>query len=439
MSAAMRLPLANPSRLTVGHGRRAEFGVGAGELSPSGRRVGFTHLESTAEGVICRGARVARATLARMTSSDGPDAVSSVVTVSDPGELIAATPALLGFPPRSSLVAMALGGASGVRLGLTLRIDLPPPEHITAAAESVVHGILLDEPLGVVIVVVGAGGDAGPPAIELVERVVAGLESRAVDVPLALWTESIDGGSRWSCYDACACTGIIPRPEETPLVVAAIAEGRVVRGDRADLARLVAPADEDRIRRREAMLVATIDGAVDGAVDGAADGAESGERDAGDGVIEGIATLDAALDAVAEFAANATSGDAAAGGAAEDGIVLDDEQVLALTWALATPAVRDVAIAACTGSRPAAAEALWTALVRETPDPEAAEPAALLALSALLRGDGALANVALDRAESAWPGHSLTATLRDLARAGTRPSELRACLTGCPPPFPAQR
>jgi hypothetical protein len=355
-----------------------------------------------------------------MTSSDGPDAVSSVVTVSEPGELIAATPVLLGFPPRSSLVAMALGGASGARLGLTLRIDLPPPEHITAAAESVVQGILFDEPLGVVVIVIGVGGDAGPPATELVEHVVAGLESRGVDVPLTLWAESTDGGSRWSCYDACACTGIVPRANETPLAVAAIADGRVVRGDRADLERLVAPADDDRIRRREAMLVAAIDGMVGPEIGGG----DSGERYPGDGVIEGIAALDAALDAVAELVANETP-TAVAGG-----MVLDDEQVLALTWALATPAVRDVAIAACTGSRPAAAEALWTALVRETPDPEAAEPAALLALSALLRGDGALANVALDRAESAWPGHGLTATLRDLARVGTRPSELRACLAG---------
>ncbi|MBA3905249.1 MAG: DUF4192 domain-containing protein, partial [Pseudonocardiales bacterium] len=195
-----------------------------------------------------------------MTSSHLPDAV---VTVSDPGELIAATPALLGFPPRSSLVAMALGGASGARLGLTLRIDLPPPEHIAAAAESVVHGILLDEPLNVVVIVVAPGGDAGPPAVELVDAVVAGLESRAVEVPLTLWAESTRGGSRWSCYDACACTGTVPGGIETSLVVAALAEGRVVRGDRTDLERLVAPSDEGRIRRREAMLVAAIDAAVD--------------------------------------------------------------------------------------------------------------------------------------------------------------------------------
>lgn len=345
-----------------------------------------------------------------MSSSDTPDA--SVVSVSDPGELIAATPVLLGFPPRSSLVAMALGGASGARLGLTLRIDLPPPEHIAPAAESVVQGILLDDPQRVVVLVIAPGGDAGPPATELVERVVAGLESRAVEVPLALWAESTAGGSPWWCYDACACVGVVPAPEETPLVVAVLAEGRVVRGDRAELERLVAPADEGRIRRREAMLVAAID--AEAATASAID-------DPVDDVISAIAVLDASLDAAAEAGADV-------------GPTLDDDRVLALVRALGIPKVRDVAIAACTGSRPVAAEALWTALARETPDPEAAEPAALLALSALLRGDGALANVALDRAEAAWPGHGLTATLRDLARAGTRPSELRACLAGGPPP-----
>jgi hypothetical protein len=94
------------------------------------------------------------------------------------------------------------------------------------------------------------------------------------------------------------------------------------------------------------------------------------------------------------------------------------------------PAVREAAIAACAGPRPAAAETLWAALTRGTPDPEAAEPAALLALMGLLQGDGALANVALQRAEAAWPGHRFTATVRGLAAIGIRPSELRSCLTG---------
>ena len=398
----------------------------------------------------CRGAPGPAATLDRMTSSDLPDAASAVVTVSDPGELIAATPVLLGFAPRSSLVAMALGGPSGGRLGLTLRIDLPPPEHTAAAAEAVVRGLLLDDPRGVVVLVVGPGGDAGPPAGELVAQVVAGLEARAIDVPLALWAESTRRGSRWSCYDACGCTGTVPGAAETPLAVAVRTEGRVVLDDRSDLERLVTPADEGRIRRREALLVAEIDAAV---------GDGSGPR-SGDGVVEGIAALDAALDAVAASISPSTApGGTAPGGTGpggtgpggtgpggtgpggtlpgEAGPVLTDEQVLAVAWALSTPAARDRAIAACTGSRPAVAEALWALLAREMPDPEAAEPAALLALSALLRGDGALANVALDRAEVAWPGHGFTAMLRDLARTGTRPGELRACLAGRPTPLDA--
>ena len=160
------------------------------------------------------------------------------------------------------------------------------------------------------------------------------------------------------------------------------------------------------------------------------------------------AALDAAQEALAEVRgesraaepgaepAPASDGGGASGGASGVGADgwLDDERVVALTRALQIPVVRDAAVAACTGSRPAAAEALWAALARGTPDPEAAEPAALLALMGLLRGDGALANVALRRAESAWPGHHFTETLRGLAAAGIRPSELRACLTGVPVP-----
>ncbi len=145
---------------------------------------------------------------------------------------------------------------------------------------------------------------------------------------------------------------------------------------------------------------------------------------------EGIAALDAALAA----ARAVVTGPAPVGDDRHGDDWLDDERVVALTRALQLPAVREAAIAACTGSRPAAAEALWAALTRGTPDPEAAEPAALLALLGLLQGDGALANVALQRAEAAWPGHSFTATLRGLAAIGIRPSELRDCLTGAPAP-----
>ena len=418
----------------------------------------------------------------------------TTVSLSEPGDLIAATPALLGFVPRSSLVAMSLGGASGRRLGLTLRSDLPPPEHVAEAAEKVVAGLLLDHPAAVVVIVIGPGGDAGPPAVEFVERVMARLAEHGVDACHALWTGSTSAGSRWRCYGECGCTGLVPPSSTSPLMAAARAEGRVVRADRSELERLVAPVDERVLRRREALLDAAVDAEADATFAAFADFATpasapttgattpaastpadstptattaeaaasdaAGRRGAGERgrwvdprieVVEGIAVLDAALDVaqealaargestVAEPAiepAQASDGGGASGGASGVGADgwLDDERVVALTRALQIPVVRDAAVAACTGSRPAAAEALWAALARGTPDPEAAEPAALLALMGLLQGDGALANVALRRAESAWPGHHLTETLRGLAAAAIRPGELRACLTGVPVP-----
>jgi hypothetical protein len=59
------------------------------------------------------------------------------------------------------------------------------------------------------------------------------------------------------------------------------------------------------------------------------------------------------------------------------------------------------------------------------PDPEAAEAAVLLAHCALMRGDGALACVALRRAQQAWPGHRLSALLQAALDSGTNPAELR--------------
>ncbi|HWR46990.1 MAG TPA: DUF4192 family protein, partial [Pseudonocardiaceae bacterium] len=64
--------------------------------------------------------------------------------------------------------------------------------------------------------------------------------------------------------------------------------------------------------------------------------------------------------------------------------------------------------------------------VRATPAPERAEPAALLALSAYVRGDGALAGVALDAALHACPQHSLSGLLRAALDAGLPPELLRS-------------
>ncbi len=226
------------------------------------------------------------------------------------------------------------------------------------------------------------------------------MAEQGIVVHTVLWAEHTGAGARWACYDECGCAGLLPDPRTTAVAVAAVTAGQVVYADRAELELLVAPADRERLRRRDRLLTRAV-------------GAELAvpEPAAPVDVARHLAVLDSAID------------DAGAGR-----LDLDDARVLALTGALVLPAVRDAALERCAGPAATSAEQLWAALARETPDPEAAEPAALLAVSALLRGAGALANVALDRAERAWPGHRLTAILRSAAEAGLSPDRMRECL-----------
>jgi hypothetical protein len=330
--------------------------------------------------------------------------------VRNQGELVAAVPAMLGFHPRESLVLMATGGRSGRRLGLTLRVDLPPPEHPDYAEHaelivaSAVRGVLLDEPAGAIAVVVSESGDP-PEALPhplLAGRVALALEEQHLPVQALMWAEHTTGGARWACYEQCGCAGVVPDPATTPFVAAVVAEGRVVHADRAALEALVAPAESAVLRRRETRLIQAADGELEG--------------------VGGEVVLDPA---VGMFVVDAAIADAAAGR-----LVLADDTVVALATALGIDEVRAAALRRCAGPQAAAAEQLWAALARETPDPEAAEPATLLAMSALLRGDGALANIALDRAERAWPGHAFAALVRRAAAAGLRPSLMRGMLLG---------
>jgi len=257
-----------------------------------------------------------------------------------------------------------------------------------------------------------AESEAVPPRPELVAVVTAALEGCGIPVRMRAWVAGTAGGAPWACYDECGCRGVLPDPGATPLAATAVAAGVVVHPDRAELERLVAPVAPEVLRRRERLLTRAVDTASRTA------GTRSSEE-SGDGGARAVV-------------------DAALADAAEGRLRLDDGRVLALALALADPLVRDATLVRCAVPGAESAEQLWAALARETPDPEAAEPAALLAACALLRGDGALAGIALDRAERAWPGHRLTGLLRAAWQAGMRPEQVRECLRTAPLP-PAAR
>jgi hypothetical protein len=68
---------------------------------------------------------------------------------------------------------------------------------------------------------------------------------------------------------------------------------------------------------------------------------------------------------------------------------------------------------------------LWTDLVRRADAARVPGPAALLAFTAWQCGEGALANIAIDRALAADPGYSMALLLRDVIDAGVPPSAAR--------------
>jgi hypothetical protein len=97
-------------------------------------------------------------------------------------------------------------------------------------------------------------------------------------------------------------------------------------------------------------------------------------------------------------------------------------------WGLADPAVRDIGLELTLGVEAHAAEALWVECTRRAPSPFDATPATLLAVSAWLRGDGAMANIALERALDSDPECVLARMLQAALMSCTPPGRLREVL-----------
>lgn len=331
--------------------------------------------------------------------------VPTKIRLSDPAELVAALPYLVGFFPRDSLVVVCLHGPRP-RIGLVVRVDLPPPGQERALARSLLAPVVTTRPSSVVLVVVGGGRPhpvLGFPAAAAVATVAGALDEHGVPTRQRMWVEALQENARWSCYERC-CGGRLPTPQASPVAAAAAVAGQVTFADREELRRLVAPDGGDVLARRGALL----DGAV-------VELDRELAQDPGAVLRRHLAVVRDAVEA-------ATRGELPA----------TDDQVVALALALADRSVRDWCLRWCRGDRSgaagddraAAAEQLWLALTRATPPPESANPATLAGLTAYLRGNGALAGMALDCALQAWPGHDLATLLAAALDAGLPPSSL---------------
>lgn len=311
-----------------------------------------------------------------------------------PGELIAALPYLLGFHPLDSLVVATIQPGAPPTVGLVLRADLPPAGHEREFAEQLCAPLRARNIALAVLVVIG-GPPQPPPAVAVLRTALAGLK---ITVVHALRAESTAAGAVWTCLDDPQRCGRLPDPAASPLAALSVAAGEVTFADREQLHGLVAPHDDDALRRRGHLLDLAV-------------AATTGHHDEST-VVNGVRLVRTAAAAAARGQLPST-----------------DEEIVRLAVALSEPLVRDSCLDLCLGPSARAAEQLWLALTRATPAPEVAEPATLAALSAYLRGDGALAGMALERALQAWPGHSLSTVLDGVLQHAVPPPVLARLLT----------
>ncbi len=328
------------------------------------------------------------------------------VRAGSPGALLSVVPLLLGFVPESSIVLIGTEPPGGT-VKVTLRYDLPDPPDPELAASIAGHAlaVLGSQELSAAIAV-GYGPDA------LVRPLAAAFgDAIAAGQPGLIDFLRVQEGRYWSytCADERCCPpeGVPFDPGEVPAALGG--QGGPVLASRAAVAASIAPvtgaaaasmrAATRRAEKHVVRVIATV--------------ARSGRLGAARTMIaeQGLAAVRDML------------------GLYRGGGCADDDQVAWLTVALKDLRVRDDAWARMDPARRDAHRRLWTDVVRRAQPGHVAAPASLLAFTAWQCGDGALANLALDRALADAPGYSMAVLLRQVISAGAPPSMARLPMT----------
>ncbi|MBF6373273.1 DUF4192 domain-containing protein [Nocardia farcinica] len=336
------------------------------------------------------------------------------VRIGEPGALIAALPALVGFYPDRSLVVILLGpdpnGVETARVGAAVRLDLDPraamglvPDYAACVAR--IAGaddartallVLVDDRLDPPGGVPGAGFSPTTFAAALAER----LGGHGVPVGGAWATTVVATGQPWWSLRGIRRRGRVPDPTASAASLAHVLDGGTILRSREQLVASIAPDPE--LREQVAQRLAAI----------AAGSGPEFARAPRDGDVRRYRrrALEFVLWQIASMASGASP---------------TAHELAAVATALRERSVRDAAFGLAVGDHAIAAEQLWVLLVRAGTGADRADAAALLAYCAYVRGDGPLAGVALEAALMAEPSHGMATLLDAALRAGMRPGRIR--------------
>lgn len=317
---------------------------------------------------------------------------SSEVVLKDPGLFIAAVPAMLGFVPERSLVVAALRQALGRthEVSVVARLDLPPAELYSALPQRIAHICQSSGAVAVLAVIVDdrtARPEDGPGEHRaLVDALRHGLASFDVGLPGAWGVSRISDAAEWWNLDALEHHGVLPDPSGSQVAVNHVFDGLVLRSSRSELVDSIAV---DTVVREQ--VSAHLPDVVADAQRRLARAIRISNPDAYTRM-----ALWRVMSAITQV---------------RDLAQIPPRMIAEVAVALRDTDIRDVMFGVAGGVHARPAEQLWGVLTRALPDPDRAEAAMLLGFSAYLRGDGALAGIALEQALACDPEHRMAALL----------------------------
>ena len=334
---------------------------------------------------------------------------SVVVRVSSPPALLAVVPHVLGFVPEASVVVIGLAPPRD-RLRVTLRYDLPDPPEAGLIADMVAHavGVIGSQQL-TAAVAVGYGPE------ELVSPVADAFREAVDEAGIDLLDFlRVQDGRYWSflCRNEACCPAAGTPVDLTVHTAAAamVGAGAPVLADRAAVAARIAPI-----------------GGI------AAESMRQATRRAERHVVQLLAKIRKSSRLGAARQMIAAEGLAAVGAMIAryrgGGRFTSDYEIARITVALHDLRVRDDAWARMDPRHADEHCRLWVDVVRRAQPGHVAAPGALLAFVAWQSGEGALANVALDRALADDPEYPMALLLRQVISAGAPPALARLPMT----------
>jgi hypothetical protein len=331
------------------------------------------------------------------------DAATPLLRLRQPVDVLMAVPYLLGFHPRASIVLLGLTGPRN-QVSTVVRADLPRSADAAPRQAAYLAGCVRRAGADRAVVACYADGELpglGVAVRTLLRELAEAFDRRGLEVIEQLLVE----GGRWRsalCVDSRCCP-----PEGLPVPTPGEPGGASLVAAVATYAGLTPLAGREQLAER----VRADGGAVAAATRRALERRAAGARHSTTAGAPGQSGT------VCRFAAAVT-------GYADCGNSLDVDTGAALLAGLTGGTARDACLAWVDGHRmllDSAIEVLAD-LTRRADAPYGAAPAALLAFCAWQRGEGALANVAADRALTDDPGYRLARLLAQALASGLDPA-----------------